>query len=55
MMLKTLAVVPFRFFADSEELALGAEAKHYGHFSPRLSPLVSFEKDEKEIDDLLIR
>ncbi|XP_066917665.1 serine-rich adhesin for platelets-like [Clytia hemisphaerica] len=41
---------------DTEELALGAEARHYGHLSPRLSPLVSFEKEEgspnKENDDL---
>jgi hypothetical protein len=37
--------------SDTEELALGAEAKHYGHFSPRLSPLISFEKDEKEVEE----
>ena len=47
-----LMVVPFRFYADHEELALGADAKHYGQLSPRLSPLVSFEKDDKEIDEL---
>ena len=35
-----------------DDLVLGAEAKHYGHLSPRLSPLCSFDNDDKEINEL---